>query len=233
MPDPPKEEEHPRPTLLSDFILGSQDGIVNVLGILLGLVAAGTDVKYILVAGLAALAAESISMGAVAYTSTQSRRALYASELEREKTEMRVVPELEREEVRVILREWGYSGEDLEDMLRRIESKPKAWLDVMMAFELKLAPVSEQAPRESAVVVGLSTLLGHVVPLLPFFVLGSDTLTAAIIAVILSGLMLFFIGFYEARTTIGSLWKSGSRMLVIGLSAGFAGFVIGWALTHL
>jgi vacuolar iron transporter family protein len=229
----PKEEVHPRPTLLSDFILGSQDGIVNVLGILLGLVAAGTELKYILVAGLAALAAESISMGAVAYTSTQSRRALYASELEREKNEMRVVPELEREEVRVILREWGYSGDDLEEMLRRIESKPKAWLDVMMAFELKLAPVSEQASRNSAVIVGLSTLLGHVVPLLPFFVLGGNTLTAAIIAVILSGLMLFFIGFYEARITIGSLWRSGARMLVIGLSAGFAGFVIGWALTHL
>ena len=226
-------EEHPRPTLLSDFILGSQDGVVNVLGILLGLVAAGTDIKYILVAGLAALAAESISMGAVAYTSTRSRRALYLSEVEREEMEMREVPELEREEVRVILRGWGYSGAEVEDMLTRIEAKPKAWLEIMMAFELHLAPVPEKAPRNSAVIVGAATLLGHAVPLLPFFILPYDTIEAAIIAVILSGIMLFMIGFYEARTTIGSVWKGGVRILVIGLASGFAGFLIGLALNHL
>src|SRR3989475_5925830 len=59
---------HPKPTVLSDFILGSQDGIVNVLGIILGLSAATRDVRIILVATLAALGAESIALGAVAYT---------------------------------------------------------------------------------------------------------------------------------------------------------------------
>jgi VIT family protein len=55
---------HPKPTVLSDFILGSQDGIVNVRGIILGLSAATRDVRIILVATLAALGAESIAMGA-------------------------------------------------------------------------------------------------------------------------------------------------------------------------
>jgi vacuolar iron transporter family protein len=233
MASSPLAEGHPRPTLLSDFILGSQDGIVNVLGILLGLVAAQTEVKYILVAGLAALAAESLSMAAVAYTSTRSRYELYASEVERERREMQSVPELEREEVRVILREWGYTGDEVEEMLRRIEAKPKAWLDIMMAFELKLAPVTDEAPRNSAVIVGLATLLGHAVPLLPFFFLGSNIDEAAYIAVVLSGIMLFLIGYYEARTTVRSIWKSGARMLAIGLASGFAGFLIGFGLTHL
>ncbi len=226
-------ERHPHPTLLSDFILGSQDGIVNVLGILLGLVAASTEIKYILVAGLAALAAESLSMGMVAYTSTRSRRDLYESERHRELDEMREMPEMEREEVRVILRNWGYSGEEVEDLVRRIEAKPKAWLDMMMAFELGLAPVPDKAPRNSGFIVGAATLLGHAVPLLPFFLLMSHTVEAAYIAIVLSGIMLFFIGYYEARTTIGSIWKSGARMLVIGLGSGFAGFLIGLALTHL
>ena len=117
-------ELHPHPTLLSDFILGSQDGLVNVLGILLGLVAAGASTQILLIAAFAALAAESISMGAVAYTSTLARRNLYLSEIERETREMREVPELEREEVRVILRKWGYEGDEVEEMLRRIEAKP-------------------------------------------------------------------------------------------------------------
>src|SRR3989440_3821696 len=89
---------HPKPTLLSDFILGSQDGIVNVLGIILGLSAATRDVRIILVATLAALGAESIAMGAVAYTSTRARRRLYLSQVVQERRGLGGVPQTERGE---------------------------------------------------------------------------------------------------------------------------------------
>src|SRR2546427_3105819 len=94
---------HPKPTVLSDFILGSQDGIVNVLGIILGLSAATRDVRIILVATLAALGAESIAMGAVAYTSTRARRRLYLSQAVQERREMKGNPQTERDEGREIL----------------------------------------------------------------------------------------------------------------------------------
>jgi len=219
-------ESHPRPTVLSDFILGSQDGLVNVLGILLGLVAAGSSTRLLLVAALAALAAESISMGAVAYTSTLARRNLYLSEIERETREMREVPELEREEVRVILRKWGYEGEEVEQMVRLIEAKPKAWLDIMMAFELNLAEVTPTQPRNSALIVLGATIAGSIIPLAPFLV-GLSRTVETVASVVISGAMLVGIGVYEARTTDGRWWASGSRMLLIGLGAGVAGFVVG------
>ena len=236
---PVNAEPHPQPTVLSDFILGSQDGLVNVLGILLGLVAAslqpGSHVtsEIIIIAGLSALAAESLSMGAVAYTSTYSRMRLYRSEQEREIREMREVPELEREEVRTILRGWGYEGEELEEMLRRIEAKPKAWLDLMMAFELNLSYVPPEAPRRSALLVGSATVLGHFVPLVPFFFSQLSLVNAAILATLFSGVMLFGIGFYEARVTAGSIWRSGVRIMVIGLASGLAGLVIGHFAVYL
>jgi vacuolar iron transporter family protein len=223
-------EAHPRPTLLSDFILGSQDGLVNVLGILLGLVAAGATTKIVLVAAFAALAAESISMGAVAYTSTLARRDFYLSELERETREMREVPEMEREEIRVVLRGWGYEGDEVEEMLRRIEAKPKAWLDMMMAFELNLAEVKPEQPRDSGLTVLGSTVVGSIIPVLPFLVPGIRTVTAAVSAVVLAGIVLLLVGWYTARTTIGSPWVSAGRMLIIGLGAGFAGFLVGHLL---
>ena len=219
-------EAHPRPTLLSDFILGSQDGLVNVLGILLGLVAAGSPMRIIEVGALAALAAESISMGAVAYTSTLSRRKLYLSEIERETREMHEVPELEREEVRVILRRWGYEGDEVEEMLRRIESKPQAWLDIMMAFELNLAEVQPHQPRDSGLIVLGATVVGSAVPLVPFLV-GLSRDLAAIVSCAVTGVMLLGVGIYEARTTDGAWWVSGARMVFIGLGAGFAGFLVG------
>ncbi len=226
-PRPPAYPEvHPHASLLSDFILGSQDGLVNVLGILLGLVAAGSPSRIILVAGLAALAAESISMGAVAYTSTLARRELYESELERERREMREVPELEREEVRVVLRRWGYEGAEVEEMLQRIEAKPKAWLDIMMAFELNLSEVKARQPVSSALTVLGATVFGSIIPLLPFLA-GLSRVPAAVVAVILSGIVLAGVGVYTARTTIGSVWVSAGRMLLIGLGAGFAGFLVG------
>src|SRR5579863_7376340 len=175
-------EGHPHPTLLSDFILGSQDGIVNVLGIVLGLAAAHAPRDIIIIATLAALAAESIAMGAVAYSSTLSRRRLYIAETHRELQEMRDVPEVERQEVRVVLEGWGYQGADLEDMLERICRNPKAMLEFMMAFELKLSPVDEGAPRASAFVVGSATVIGHLVPLIPFFVL-VNVLDGSVLAV--------------------------------------------------
>jgi vacuolar iron transporter family protein len=220
-------EPHNRPGLLSDFILGSQDGLVNVLGILLGLAAATSDTRIIIIAALAALGAESVSMGAVAYTSTLARRKVYQAEVAREIAEMRDLPEVEREEVRVIFRDWGYTGDELERIVREVESRPKMMLDLMMAFELKLAPVSEFQARNSALTVFAATVVGSLIPLIPFLARVLSVTDAAYASILVSGAALFGIGWYEARTTVGPFWKSGLRMLLIGLGAGFAGFLIG------
>ncbi|MCI4331335.1 MAG: VIT1/CCC1 transporter family protein [Thermoplasmata archaeon] len=223
----PGGEQHPRRSFLSDFILGSQDGLVNVLGILLGLSAATTNLRIILIATLAALGAESISMGAVAYTSTLARRRLYLSEVEREMREMRDVPEIEREEVRAVLSGWGLDGSDRESLLDHICRYPRVMLEFMMAFELRLAPVEEHEARNSAAVVGGATVAGSFVPLVPFLIPSLSVFQAVTGSLVLSAAALFTIGWYEARTTIGSVWKSGLRMVLIGLGAGFAGFLIG------
>lgn len=226
-PGPDGSEHHARHGLLSDFILGSQDGMVNVLGILLGLSAATHNVQLIFVATFAALSAESISMAAVAYTSTNARRKLYLSEVAREKQEIRDVPDLERKEVQEIFRGWGFTGGDLEMLVEKIVSKPKAWLEFMMAYELSLAPVGEFEARRSFVLVGVSTAAGSFIPLLPFFFVGGNILSGVIASVIVSGIALFIVGWYAAKTTVGSVWKSGLQMTAIGLTAGLLGFLIG------
>jgi VIT1/CCC1 family predicted Fe2+/Mn2+ transporter len=226
-----RREQHPRPGLLSDFILGSQDGLVNVLGILLGLSAAGADNRFVLIGALAALGAESVSMGAVAYTSTLARRRVYEAERVRELDEMKEMPEMEREEVRTIFRDWGFEGEELEGIVRKVEEKPKAMLELMMAFELNLPTVAADQPLNSALTVLAATVVGSGIPLVPYLIPGLPVLTHAVIAVVVSALTLFGIGWYQASITVGSFWKSGLRMLLIGMGAGLVGFLIGF-LTH-
>jgi VIT1/CCC1 family predicted Fe2+/Mn2+ transporter len=197
------------------------------LGIILGLSAATRDIRIILVATLAALGAESIAMGAVPYTSTRARRRLYLSQVLQERREMKEIPRAERDEIRTILASWGYKGSDLEEIVDRICRNPTAQLEFMMSFELKLAPVEASAPRASALLVGSATVVGHFIPLTPFFFVGNDVLLGAILAVIFSGVALFGIGWYEAKITVGSWWRNGFEMLVIGLGGGVAGYIIG------
>src|SRR5512145_3098228 len=102
-------DNHNSASSLSDIILGGQDGLVNVLGVILGVAAATNDPRIVLVAGLAATFAESVSMGAVAYTSTLADADFYESERAREYRHIENVPHLEREEIRKIYEKKGFS----------------------------------------------------------------------------------------------------------------------------
>ena len=166
-------------------------------------------------------------MGAVAYTSTLARRKQYLKEVERENAEMKEVPHLEKKEVRDVFQKWGYDGDELERLTDLIASRPNAWLEFMMSHELQLQPVGASEPRRSFLIVLTSTIFGSLIPLVPYFLVGNDVLLGAIGSVTVSGVVLFFIGYYEARTTVGSLSRSGLQMAAIGLAAGLAGFLIG------
>ena len=224
-------EKHAQPGLLSDFILGSQDGLVNVLGVILGVAVASRDITIILAGGLAATFAESISMGAVAYTSTLARRDHYLSEVERERQEMRDLPDLERQEVREILERWDFQGNELDEMLERIVSKPKAWLEIMMAHELNLAPVEKTQAQKSAVLVGVAAILGSLVPLIPFLVIGRDILFGIAVSLVVSTITLFLIGWWKAKTTVGRPGRSGTQMAIIGIASAIAGFGIAFLVS--
>src|SRR3989475_10014154 len=115
-------------------------------------------------------------MASLASRSWFAGRDYYAAEVERERQEMQDLPDLERNEVREILERWDFHGEELEDMVAKITSKPKAWLELMMAHELNLAPVGKTQARKSAILVGLAAILGSLVPLIPFIVIGRDIL---------------------------------------------------------
>lgn len=224
-------EQHKQPGLISDFILGSQDGLVNVLGVILGVAVASQDFKIILAGGLAATFAESISMGAVAYTSTLARREFYLAELEREKREMETVPEQEKQEVRAILTRWNVPAEEVESIMNHIVKKPQAWLEIMMAHELNLEPVEKTQASKSAILVGVAAIVGSVIPLIPFIFSQNDILTGILGSIFASGIMLFVIGWYKAKMTVGRPSRSGAQMLLIGISSALAGFGVAYLVS--
>jgi predicted membrane protein (TIGR00267 family) len=208
-----------------DIILGGQDGLVNVLGLVLGVAAATQQLRVIVVAGLAATFSESIAMAGVAYTSALADRDYYFSQLEREKREIEEVPDVEREEIRQIFRQKGLHGELLEQVVQQITEDKQVWVDVMMRDELHLTPVLTQGLAWRAFVTGISTVIGSLVPLVPFFFLPVGT--ATLVAVPLCAAVLFGVGAYKAKTLTGDWRISGLQMLLIGMVSAFAGYLIG------
>jgi vacuolar iron transporter family protein len=218
-------EQHRQSNWLRDVILGGQDGLVNILGIVLGVIAGGGGKVVLLAAGFAAAITESISMGAVGWTSALSERDYYQAEQARESAEIDATPEAERQEIRDIYAAKGFAGDLLERVVETITANRDAWLATMMDEELHLQPVETPDIFRSAIVITGATLIGHLIPLLPFVWLPRTT--ALILAIALSALVLFGVGSYEAVTLVGDWRKKGLQMVMIGLGAAAIGFLIG------
>lgn len=220
------EEGHKTSFNLPEVILGGQDGLVNVLGIILGIATATGDSRIVLIAGIAATFAESISMGAVAYTTKLAEADYYQSEYEREKWEIENHPEGEKDEIRVIYELLGFKGKELESVVNTITKDKDKWLDVMMSQELKLEKVERRDALPSSFIVFISASVGSLIPLTPFFFF--PVKIAVIGSLIISTIVLFLVGWYKARETIGRhMLKQAVEMAVIGMISALVGGVVG------
>ncbi len=221
-------DPHKPSSNLADIILGGQDGLVNVLGIILGIAAATGDPRIVIVAGLSATFAESVSMAAVAYTSTLADADFYESEREREYRHIREVPAIEKEEVRQIYELKGFKGDLLDKIVDTITANQDIWVAVMMAEEHMLTPIDRSTALKSALVVGISAIVGSLLPIIPFFIF--DVATSMWLSVALTALILFIVGVYKAKVTVGKPGRSGLEMALIGTVSAMIGYLVGLIL---
>ncbi len=219
------QEPHKLENSLRDVILGGQDGLVNALGIILGVLVGGGNTHILITTVLAASIAESLSMGAVAYTSAISQKDYYEAEKKKALKEIEDSPAMEIEEVRQIYEKKGFKGKVLEEITQTISSNKDIWLEIMMAEELHIEPVNTKRVFKSSIVVTIATAIGHLIPLIPFFFVVSNQ-EALILSIGFSAASLFAVGAYQALTLVGSWWKNGLRLMLIGLAAAFIGYFI-------
>ncbi len=192
---------------LQDIILGGQDGLVNVLGLSIGVVGATADPSLVILSGLAACFAESISMGAVAYTSTKAA--------------------IDCEKKHAL--EANLGKNEIEKIISSLRL-PKAKLSFIRSRLLYHENDSEEKvnPFSKAIKVWVSTMVGSLIPLFPYFFL--PVWDAAIASIIASALVLFSTGALKAKWTVGDWKTSGAEMLVVGGLAAIAGYIVGLVL---
>jgi VIT1/CCC1 family predicted Fe2+/Mn2+ transporter len=176
-------------------------------------------------AGFAAAITESISMGAVGYTSMMADRDYYRAVRQRELDAIDAAPQAGREEIRRTYAAKGFTGQLLDQIVDTLTSRRDRWLATVTDDVLHLQPVQTQDALRSSAVITAATLIGHLIPLLPFLWLARTP--AVVLAIVLSALVLFGVGMYTAKTLGGDWRRAGLKMLVIGLGAAAIGFAIG------
>ena len=210
---------------LRDIILGGQDGLVNVLGIVLAMAIATADSKLVLLAGLAATFAESLSMAGVGYTSAVAARDYYYSKLKKEEEETKRDKQHAVSACTKIYQEKGLSGDLLKRVVHKICSNKKVMLKTLMKEEWDLSLSEHKNPVMEAVVIGVSAIIGSLIPLAPFFFIPVST--AIWVSLIASIATLFITGAVKAKLTVGSWFRSGLEVTLICMGAALLGFIIG------
>lgn len=220
------EEKHFRSSdVITDIVIGMSDGLTVPFALAAGLSGAVDSTAIIITAGLAEIAAGSIAMGLGGYMAGRTEIDHYNSELKREREEVEVVPEKEKQEVRDVFAEMGLS-KPTQDMIADEMAKDKEkWVEFMMKYELGLDRPDPKRARSSALNIGLSYVVGGLVPLSPYFFVSAPIdglkLSAAITIV-----FLFIFGFFKAKFTGQNPWTGALRVTAIGSVAAAAAFFI-------
>ncbi len=211
--------------LFRDIILGGQDGLVNILGLMLGVYTATSDPSVVILSGLAAGLAEAISMGAVAYTSLEAEKEFYERALRQESQNIDNYPDREKEELKELYLKKGLKESQAKEITDVISSDRKVWLSTIMAERLGLSEHDLKSNLQSSLLVGLSAAVGALIPLLSFFFIQGGM--ALVISLSLSAISLFTLGFVKASFTERNKLWGGAELLLIGMGAGIIGFLIG------
>lgn len=209
---------------LRDAVFGANDGIVTTFAVVAGASGAHLSPTVIVILGFANLVADGISMGLGEYLGSKSEQQFYRGQRAREIRELRLEPQQEEQEVRKVFRSWGFRGERLERSIAVLKRHPKAWVDIMLNYELGIGDGKERTPARSGMVMFFAFVLAGFVPLLPIL-FGADRPFP--FAVVLTIVALFTVGAVRVSFIPTRWWRAGLEMLVVGAVAAASAYAVG------
>ena len=223
MPSTPHIERHFTATAtVRDVVIGMSDGLTVPFALAAGLSGAAAATSIVVTAGLAEIAAGSISMGLGGYLAARTDAEHYAAEQVREQQEIVDVPQQEEEEVAQVFREYGLGDDQIGPVVAAIRADRRRWVDFMMRFELGLEAPDPARARQSALTIALSYIAGGLIPLAPYILLHSLS-TALWVSVGLTLTALLIFGYVKAHFTgLNPLRGAVQTVLIGGLAAATA-----------
>ncbi len=211
--------------IVRDVVIGMSDGLTVPFALAAGLSGAVDSNGIIITAGIAEIIAGSIAMGLGGYLAGKTEVEHYDAELKREYYEVDAFPEKEKQEVRDVFQEYGISKTIQDEVADDLAKDKKRWVDFMMKFELGLEKPSLNRARQSALTIGVSYVIGGLVPLLAYFF--SDTPESGLIySSAITLICLFIFGYFKSKLIGQHALKGGFRIMAIGAMAAAAAFLV-------
>lgn len=219
-------EKHLRDSaFITDIVIGMSDGLTVPFALAAGISSAVSDNHIVITAGVAEIIAGSIAMGLGGYLAGRTEVEHYHSELKREWEEVETVPEKEKEEVKEVFADYGFSEESQHMLVEELCKDKKKWVDFMMKFELGLEEPNANRATQSALTIGVSYIIGGTIPLLPYFF--TDTPSAGLqISAIITLICLFAFGYFKSKATGQPLFTGALKVMAIGAAAAAAAFMV-------
>jgi vacuolar iron transporter family protein len=211
---------------IGDAIYGVNDGLGAIFGIVSGVSGATAgEAKYVLLAGLSGMIASALSMGSGAYLAAKSEREIYEAEIAREREAIRMNPAEARELLALYYQVKGLPDEDAQTMVNHIASDPEQMLRALISERLGTTEEALANPMISASSGALSTAVGAIIPIIPFFFM--QGVPAVIAAAVVSLAAHFAVGAAKSLITVRSWWSSGLEMTLVGAIEGAVTYGIG------
>ncbi len=211
--------------LLKDIVIGMSDGLTVPFALAAGLSGAVDSTSIIVIAGIAEIAAGSIAMGLGGYLAGKTEQDHYESELKNEYWELDNKRDVEIEEVRKVFEDWGLSKDVQLKATEEIIKDRDRWVDFMMKHELNLEKPDPKRAGKSAFNIGVSYVVGGLIPLSPYFFV-KDSINGLEISVIITLICLYVFGFFKSKLTGVNAWWGGLKVMLIGAAAAGAAFGI-------
>jgi vacuolar iron transporter family protein len=220
----PHNEEHLKSSdALRDIVIGMSDGLTVPFALAAGLSGAVDSTNIILIAGIAEIAAGSIAMGLGGYLAGKTEQDHYRSEEKREYYEVDNLREREIIETKEFFANIGLSKEVQDKATEEITKDKKQWVDFMMKYELGLEKPDPKRATKSALNIGLSYIVGGLVPLSPYFFVQTPAEGLKISAIV-TLICLFVFGWFKSKMTGIKPWSGALRVMLIGAAAASAAF---------
>jgi vacuolar iron transporter family protein len=214
--------------MVRNVVYGFNDGLTANFGLIAGMIGGAVTRDVVLLSGLSGLVAASFSMGSSGYLAAQSQREVDDNERNTQRAELLLWPEREEAYLATLYQEKGLPESEARTAAGRVMDDPEVALRELAKEKLGLTGEGE-SPLKEGLITGSATLVGALVPLVPFFFTGG--VVAITVSFIISMAAHFLVGAARSTFTGRGWFRSGFDMFVVGLGIAVLGYVVGYLLT--
>jgi VIT1/CCC1 family predicted Fe2+/Mn2+ transporter len=211
---------------LRNVVYGFNDGLTANFGLVAGVIGASSSSAHhtVIVAGVAGLIADALSMGSSGYLAAKSEQEVYANEIAMERDEIALMPEVERDELALIYEAKGMTADSAYALATEVMADPERMLEEQVQEELGIGE-PHMSPFREAWVTGLATAVGALIPVFPFLVMPGRA--AIIVSFVISMGSHWVVGAARSVFTGRSVFRSGLDMFAVGLGVALVGYYVG------